>query len=94
MAAPEALADARSREDIFASLATLIQKEFGFGPEEISLGTDLIDDLDFDSIDAIDMAVRIEELTGTGISEEDLRSVRTMHDVVELLFARIRPGSE
>ena len=94
MTAPEALADARSREDIFASLAILVQKEFGFQLAEISLGTDLIDDLDFDSIDAIDMAVRIEELTGTGIPEDDLKSIRTMHDVVELLFARIQPGSE
>lgn len=92
MAAADALADARSREAIYDSLTTLIHEEFGFSTSELTLETDLIDDLDFDSIDAIDMAVRIEELTGTGIPEEDLKSIRTIHDVVELLHARSHPG--
>ena len=50
MTAPGALAEARSREDIFASLAILVQKEFGFQPDAIRLGTDLIDDLRFEHI--------------------------------------------
>ena len=94
MAAPAELAGARSREAIFTSLATLIQEEFGFKPDEVALDTDLIDDLDFDSIDAIDMAVRVEELTGTAIPEDDLKAIRTVRDVVELLFNRSHSDSD
>lgn len=92
MATAEGLAQASTRDEIFASLSLLIQSEFGFAPDDIQLETDLIDDLDFDSIDAIDMAVRVEELTGTGIPEDDLKEIRTVRDVVELLFTRGQAG--
>jgi acyl carrier protein len=45
----------------------------------------LIDDLDLDSIDAVDMAVRLEEKTGYRFAEEELRSVTTIQDVVDLI---------
>jgi acyl carrier protein len=45
----------------------------------------LREDLDLDSIDAIDLAVRIQELTGSRVQESALRSVRTVGDVVNLV---------
>jgi acyl carrier protein len=45
----------------------------------------LLDDLDLDSIDAIDLAVRLQDLTGKRVDESRLREVRTVRDVVELI---------
>lgn len=40
-----------------------------------------------DSIDAIDMIVKLQELIGQRIEETALRKVRTIRDVVDLVHA-------
>jgi acyl carrier protein len=47
----------------------------------------LIEDLGLDSIDAIDMAARMHEITGVRVEDAELRSLRTVDDVVALLLA-------
>jgi len=49
--------------------------------------TRLVEDLGLDSIDAIDMAVRLEKRVGFEFKGPDLRSLRTVQDIVELLHS-------
>ncbi len=63
--------------------------EFHFRDEDLRLGTHLVDDLDLDSIDAVDLAVRVEEKTGLSLSEADLKSFRTIQDIVDLIDERL-----
>ena len=77
-----------SRDEIFAWVTDVLQQEFQYeGP--IAHESHLIDDLDLDSIDAIDMTVRLEEKTGLSFKEEELKSLRTVGDVVDLIDARL-----
>ncbi len=74
----------QSKEEIFGWVAEVLMHEFEFSVDELDPATHLIDDLDLDSIDAVDMAVRLEEKTGYRFAEEELRSVTTIQDVGEL----------
>ncbi len=76
----------KSREDIFESLQQMITDMFEVAPEKITLTANLSQDLDIDSIDAVDLMVRLRELTGRRINPEDFKSARTVQDVVETLF--------
>jgi acyl carrier protein len=76
----------KSREDIFDSLQQMISEMFEIAPERISLTAHLYQDLDIDSIDAVDLMVRLRELTGRRINPEDFKSARTVQDVVDTLF--------
>jgi acyl carrier protein len=78
-----------SRTEILTWVTEVLQKEFDFGSEELQLDTHLIDDLDLDSIDAIDMAVRLEERTSVAFSDEDLKGLSTIRDVVDLIDGRL-----
>ena len=78
-----------SREEIYESVKKVMQKEFSFSDDELALSRHLVDDLDFDSIDAIDLAVRLEELTGLEIGEQQLKSLVTVGDIVELVYASL-----
>lgn len=78
-----------SRREILDWVTEVVHQEFDFDSNEIRLDTHLIDDLDLDSIDAIDMAVRLEERTSISFSEEDLNSLRTIGDVVDLIDGRL-----
>jgi len=78
-----------SKEEIFKWVVEILGREFGFSLEELRPETHLIDDLDMDSIDAIDMAVRIEEKMKLSLSEEDLQSIGTVQDAVDLIHGRL-----
>ena len=78
-----------SKDEIFKWVTDLMKTEFHFRDEELRLSTHLVDDLDLDSIDAVDLAVRLEEKTGLSLDEADLKSIRTIQDIVDLIDERL-----
>jgi len=77
-----------SRDEILAWVTGVLTEEFQY-TGEIQLDSDLTDDIDLDSIDAMDMTVRLEEKTGLSFKEEELKSLRTIGDVVDLIDGRL-----
>ena len=78
-----------SKDEIFKWVADLMKTEFHFRDEELRLEAHLVDDLDLDSIDAVDLAVRVEERTGLSLAEADLKSIQTIQDIVDLIDERL-----
>ena len=74
-----------NRGEIFTEVKTRISSMFDVDAASIREDSLLREDLDLDSIDAIDLAVKIQELTGARVEEAHLRSVRTVGDVVDLI---------
>ncbi|SST06220.1 acyl carrier protein [Acinetobacter baumannii] len=58
---------------------------FEIEPETVQLDSNLYSDLDVDSIDAVDLVVKIKELTGKQVKPEDFKNVRTVLDVVTVI---------
>lgn len=78
-----------SKDEIFKWVADLMKTEFHFRDEELRPEAHLVDDLDLDSIDAVDLAVRVEERTGLSLDEADLKSIQTIQDIVDLIDERL-----
>lgn len=74
-----------SQEHILSTLRECMQDLFEIEPETIQLESNLYSDLDVDSIDAVDLIVKIKELTGKQVKPEDFKNVRTVHDVVTVI---------
>lgn len=74
-----------TQEQILEKLREWMEELFEIEPEEIQLDSNLYSDLDVDSIDAIDLVVKIKELTGKQVQPEDFKSVRTIQDVVTVI---------
>lgn len=72
-----------NKEDIFEEVKGLLVKLFELDPEQITPQARLYEDLDLDSIDAVDMVVHLQKRTGKKIKPEDFKAVRTVQDVVE-----------
>jgi acyl carrier protein len=79
----------QSKQEIFGWVTEVLAREFEFVADDLQPATRLVDDLDLDSIDAVDMAVRLEEKTGFRFGEEELRSLETLQDVVDLIHERL-----
>jgi acyl carrier protein len=73
-------------EQIRASLAEL----FELDPVRITLASRLYEDLEIDSIDAVDLMDGLRRHTGKKMSAEDFRSVRTVGDLVEAVYRLVQ----
>ncbi|TLM75669.1 acyl carrier protein [Microbulbifer harenosus] len=71
-----------NREAIFIQLKDILVEMFEVEAEDVREDAHLSDDLDIDSIDAVDLIVRLKELTGKKIAPEEFKNVRTVGDVV------------
>ena len=72
----------KTRDDIYQTLASIIEDDFEVDADDITLQAHLYNDLDLDSIDAVDLVVRLREITGKKIDPEAFKKVRTVEDVV------------
>ena len=75
-----------NREEILIAIKTILVEMFENDEEAITLEARLYEDLDFDSIDAVDMIVRLKEMTGKSVKPENFKSARTVADVVEAVY--------
>ena len=74
-----------SREQILEHVREAMGELFDLAPERVQLDTKVVEDLELDSIDAIELAVKMESLTGQRFDPERFREMRTISDVVEIL---------
>ena len=74
-----------THEEIFNKLKMILVKTFDIDENDITLEANLYTDLDLDSIDAIDLAVKMKEFTGKQLTPEQFKSVRTVAQVVTVL---------
>ena len=75
-----------NREEILASIKEIMVDMFEIDKQAITLEARLYEDLDFDSIDAVDMIVKLKEMTGKTVKPEDFKTARTVSDVVEAVY--------
>lgn len=78
-----------TREDILAELSTYLEEYFEVSKETITLDSKLYEELNLDSIDAVDLIVKLQEITKQKIAPADFKEVRTVGDVVEKVYALI-----
>lgn len=76
-----------TQEQVLQHLREWMEELFEIAPEDIQLDSNLYTDLDVDSIDAIDLVVKIKALTGQQVKPEDFKNVRTVEDVVKVIQA-------
>ena len=82
------------RDEILARLADDMHALFEIPRENVVPGARLYEDLDLDSIDAVDLLVKLRELTGKRIQPEDYKAVRTVGDVVDRVMDLLAEPNE
>jgi acyl carrier protein len=81
MGAPEA----PSRAEILIQVQRLMNELFELPPDRVQPEARLAEDLELDSLDAFDLAIKVEEITGVAIEESKLRELRTVENVIAAL---------
>lgn len=76
---------AMSKDELYAWVVDLLSEMFELDKEDLSLQSNLYADLDIDSIDAVDLAVKLKQMTGKRLQPEVFKNIRTIGDVVDAL---------
>jgi acyl carrier protein len=84
----------KTRNEILAHLKEVMVETFELDPTVLTEGADLRETLGLDSIDAVDMAVKIQEFTGKKPSFIELAQLSTLSDVVDLIQAHLQQSAE
>ncbi len=79
--------NAMSQDELFQWVAGLLAEMFELDASALTLESNLYADLDIDSIDAVDLAVKLKELTGKRLQPEVFKSIRTIGDIVAAITA-------
>ena len=81
------LSQTTSKEEIYPMMVDMLHEMFELDKSKITLDADLYADLDIDSIDAVDLAVKLKEITGKRLQPEVFKNIRTVQDVIDALAA-------
>lgn len=73
------------QEAVFQQVKDTLVELFELNPADIKPETTLYQELDLDSIDAVDLVVHLQNLTGKKIKPDDFKSVRTVQDIVDAI---------
>lgn len=79
----------KTKEEVQALVVKTLSETFGLPAEKLVPGADLYKDLEIDSIDAIDLLVKMQKMSGKRMAPEAFKSVRTLDDVVTAIHRLI-----
>jgi len=71
-------------EQILKYLQDVLYENFEIEADRVTLDANLFDDLDLDSIDAVDLAIKLQEMTGKRIKPDEFKGIRTI-DVIAVV---------
>jgi acyl carrier protein len=84
----------KTKEEILSEIAEVLAGEFEIPREKLTADARLYEDLDLDSIDAVDLIVRIQQRTGIKVVAEDFKAIRTLGDVADVIAKLVAEQSK
>jgi len=80
----------QTKDEVLEQIQAALVELFEIEPGRITLAARLNEDLEIDSIDAVDLLDRLRRQTGRKISAEEFRTVRTVGDLVDAVYALVK----
>jgi len=71
--------------ELYEQLKGILIDQFELDEASITPDANLYEELELDSIDAVDLLVQLKNITGKKISPDDFKDVRTINDVINAL---------
>ena len=75
---------------VFEKVKKIIAEELNIDAAKITMESNLVEDLEADSLDAVEIIVRIEDEFGLQVDDEAAESVRTVGDLVKCIEENVK----
>ncbi len=68
---------------VFEKVVEVIADITGKNPDGITMESHLVDDLDLDSLDAVEIVMALEDEYSVSVPDDDMEQFKTVGDIVE-----------
>ncbi len=82
-----------TKQELFDHLVVILQETFDIDTASVKPESRLYEDLDIDSIDAVDLLVKLKPLVGKRLQPDAFKQVRTLQDVVDAVYGLLDGAS-
>ena len=82
-----------TRDEINKMVIDVLREAFDLSEEALIPNAKLYEDLDLDSLDAIDLAVKLKDDMGVTLNEEEMRSLIEFSDLIDLMDKKLNTSS-
>ena len=82
----------KTAQEVEAVIRRILVAEFDVDDAALKPETNLFTELDLDSIDAVDLIVRLQQETGKKVNPEDFKQIRTLADVTAAVLKLVNEG--
>ena len=77
-----------TKEELFGKIQEVLESDFEIDKSEVKMDSKLFEDLDLDSIDAVDLLSKIKQyMPGKQIDPEMFKNAKTVENVIDVLIA-------
>lgn len=83
-----------TKEKILGELTRILVDDLDISQDKIIGTSNLFTDLDLDSIDAVDIAVRMQRFTNKKLTPEEFKQIKTVDDVVNAVWKLLNSDEE
>lgn len=73
---------------MFEKVRDIIVETLGCEADDVTMEANLMEDLEADSLDAVELNIALEEELGISIADEDRPNMKTVGDIVRYLEAK------
>ncbi|MBO5100687.1 MAG: acyl carrier protein [Treponema sp.] len=74
-----------TKEELYSKIKDVLINDFDIEESDITPEANIVTDLDLDSIDAVEMIVKMKPFLNSKIEPEIFKSVKTVQDIVNIL---------
>ena len=75
-------------EITFENVRDIIVNTLSCDADQITPETNLFEDLEADSLEAVELSMAFEEAFGVGIADEDMENIKTVQDIIDYLTSK------
>ena len=79
-----------TKDEVFAKVQNIIVEELSVKKEQVTLEANLVEDLEADSLDAVEIIVKLEEEFNLSISDENAQGIKTVGDLVDVIAEAVK----
>lgn len=74
---------------VFEKLKEVLVEELGIGEDEVTMESNMVSDIGADSLDIVQLLIRMEKEYGFKFSDDEIKSIKTVGDVVRSIENKI-----
>ncbi len=72
----------------FENVRDIIVNTLSCEADQVTMETNLFEDLEADSLEAVELSLALEDAFGVGIADEDMTKIKTVSDIVAYLESK------